>query len=141
MIIDKYLYFRTQADQDDDDGIDDSLYLPARQITALVPTSTTALTIFFESMYNNQGGWDNEVVISDSVVVNCTAGKVRQVMETLVRSINSNKLYGDGLITVADDVTTTYLTSSASADETVDAKVLDAGITSCGAITIAAALS
>jgi len=141
MIIDKYLYFRTQADQDDDDGIDDSLYLPARQIKALIPTSTTALTIFFESMYNNQGGTDDEVVISDSVVINCTAGKVRQVMETLVRAINSNKLYGDGLITVADDVTTTYLTSSASADETVGAKVLDAGITTCGAITIAAALS
>ena len=141
MITDKYLYFRTQADQDDDDGIDDSLYLPARQITAIVPTSTTAITIFFESMYNNQGGSDNEVVISDSVVINCTQGKVRQVMETLVRSINSNKLYGDGTITVADDVTTTYLTSSAAADETVDAKVLDAGITSCGAITIAAALS
>ena len=141
MINDKYLYFRTQADQADDDGIDDSLYLPARQITALVPTSTTALTIFFESMYNNQGGTDDEVVISDSVVINCTAGKVKQVMEHLVRSINSNKLYGDGLITVADDVTTTYLTSSAAADETVDAKVLDAGITSCGAITIAAALS
>lgn len=141
MIIDKYLYFRTQADQDNDDGIDDSLYLPARQITALVPTSTTALTIFFESMYNNQGGSDNEVVISDSVVINCTQGKVRQVMETLVRSINSNKLYGDGTITVADDVTTTYLTSAAAADETVDAKVLDAGITTCGAITIAAALS
>ena len=141
MIIDKYLYFRTQADQDDDDGIDDSLYLPARQITALVPTSTTALTIFFESMYNNQGGSDNEVVISDSVVVNCTQGKVKQVMETLVRSMNANKLYGDGLITVADDVTTTYLTSAAAADETVSAKVLDAGITTCGAITIAAALS
>ena len=141
MIIDKYLYFRTQADQADDDGIDDSLYLPARQITALVPTSTTALTIFFESMYNNQGGTDDEVVISDSVVINCTAGKVKQVMEHLVRSINSNKLYGDGLITVADDVTTTYLTSSAAADETVDAKVLDAGITSCGAITIATVLS
>ena len=141
MIIDKYLYFRTQADQDNDDGIDDSLYLPVRQIKALVPTSTTALTIFFESMYNNQGGTDNEVVISDSVVVNCTAGKVKQVMETLVRSINSNKLYGDGLITVADDVTTTYLTSSAAADETVAAKVLDGGITTCGAITIAAANS
>jgi hypothetical protein len=141
MIIDKYLYFRTQADQDNDDGIDDSLYLPARQITALVPTSTTALTIFFESMYNNQGGSDNEVVISDSVIINCTQGKVRQVMETLVRSMNSNKLYGDGIITVADDVTTTYLTSAAAADETVDAKVLDAGITTCGNITIAAALS
>ena len=141
MIIDKYLYFRTQADQDDDDGIDDSLYLPARQITALVPTSTTALTIFFESMYNDQGGSDNEVVISDNVVVNCTAGKVRQVMETLVRSINSNHLYNDGIIVVADDVTTTYLTSAAAADETVSAKKLDGGITTCGAISIAAALS
>ena len=141
MIIDKYLYFRTQADQDDDDGIDDSLYLPARQITALVPTSTTALTIFFESMYNDQGGTDDEVVISDSVIVNCTAGRVKQVMEHLVRAINSNHLYGDGIIVVADDVTTTYLTSSAAADETVGAKILDSGITTCGAITIAAALS
>tara|TARA_R100000458_G_scaffold18285_1_gene15883 strand:+ start:471 stop:896 length:426 start_codon:yes stop_codon:yes gene_type:complete len=141
MIIDKYLYFRTQADQNDDDGIDDSLYLPARQIKALVPTSTTALTIFFESMYNTFTAGDDEEVISDSVVINCTQGKVKQVMETLVRAINSNKLYGDGTITVADDVTTTYLTSAAGADETVAAKVLDSGITTCGAITIAAANS
>lgn len=141
MIIDKYLYFRTQADQNDDDGIDDSLYLPARQIKALVPTSTTALTIFFESIYNTFTAGDDEEVVSDSVVVNCTAGKVKQVMETLVRAINSNKLYGDGTITVADDVTTTYLTSAAGADETVSAKKLDAGITTCGAITIAAANS
>ena len=142
MINDKYLYFRTQADQADDDGIDDSLYLPARTITAIVPTSATAITIFFESMYNTWGNVAEDLnAISDSVIINCTAGKVRQVMEHLVRSINSNKLYGDGIIVVADDVTTTYLTSSASADETVDAKVLDSGITSCGAITIAAALS
>ena len=142
MIIDKYLYFRKQTDQDNDDGIDDSLFLPARQITAMVPTSTTALTIFFESMYNNQGGTDNEVVIADSVVVNCTAGKVKQVMETLVRSINSSyPAYSDGIIVVADDVTTTYLTSAAAADETVSAKTLDSGITDCGAITIAAALT
>ena len=142
MIIDKYLYFRTQADEDNDDGIDDSLYLPARQIRAIVPTSTTAITIFFESMYNTFANVAEDLnVISDSVTINCTAGKVKQVMETLVRSINSNKLYGDGIIVVADDVTTTYLTSSAAADETVSAKVLDGGITSCGNITIAAANS
>jgi hypothetical protein len=141
--MDKYLYFRTQADQDSDDGIDDSLYLPVRQITAIVPTSTTAITIFFESMYNTFANVAEDLnVISDSVIINCTAGKVKQVMETLVRSINSSyPAYSDGIIVVADDVTTTYLTSSAAADETVDAKVLDAGITSCGAITIAAANS
>ena len=141
MIIDKYLYFRKQTDQDNDDGIDDSLFLPARQITAMVPTSTTALTIFFESMYNDQGGSDNEVVISDSVVLTCTQGKVKQAIQTIVQAINSNKLYQDGLIVVADDVTTTYLTSSAAADETVSATYVDSGITACASITIAAALS
>ena len=141
MITDKFLYFRTQADQDNDDGIDDSLYLPARQITALVPTSTTALTIFFESMYNDQGGTDNEVVISDSVVLTCTQGKVKQAIQTIVQAINSNRLYQDGLIVVADDVTTTYLTSSAAADETITATYVDSGITACASITIATALS
>ena len=141
MIIDKYLYFRKQTDQDSDDGIDDSLFLPARQITAMVPTSTTALTIFFESMYNDQGGSDNEVVISDSVVLTCTQGKVKQAIQTIVQAINSNKLYQDGLIVVADDVTTTYLTSSAAADETINATYVDSGITACASITIAAALS
>jgi hypothetical protein len=141
MIIDKYLYFRKQTDQDSDDGIDDSLFLPARQITAMVPTSTTALTIFFESMYNDQGGSDNEVVISDSVVLTCTQGKVKQAIQTIVQAINSNRLYQDGLIVVADDVTTTYLTSSASADETITATYVDSGITACASITIATALS
>ena len=141
MIIDKYLYFRKQTDQDSDDGIDDSLFLPARQITAMVPTSTTALTIFFESMYNDQGGSDNEVVISDSVVLTCTQGKVKQAIQTIVQAINSNRLYQDGLIVVADDVTTTYLTSSAAADETINATYVDSGITACASITIATALS
>jgi hypothetical protein len=141
MIIDKYLYFRKQTDQDSDDGIDDSLFLPARQITAMVPTSTTALTIFFESMYNNQGGTDDEVVISDSVVLTCTQGKVKQAIQTLVQAINSNHLYQDGLIVVADDVTTTYLTSVAAADETITATYVDSGITACASITIATALS
>ena len=107
----------------------------------MVPTSTTALTIFFESMYNNQGGTDNEVVISDSVVLTCTVGKVKQAIQTIVQAINSNRLYQDGLIVVADDVTTTYLTSSSAADETITATYVDSGITACASITIAAALS
>lgn len=136
--MEKYLYFRTQADQDNDDGIDDSIYIKASSITGLVPTSTTALTIFFESVKNNPGfaGGTNEEVIRDSVIVNCTAGKVKQVIQTIVRAINSSApLYNDGVIVVADDVTTTL------ADATVAAKYIDGGITSCGAITVAAALS
>ena len=140
--MDKYFYFRTQADQDADDGIDDSLCLPVRQIRGMNPTSDTALTIWFDSVYNTYTGGDAEVVISDSVILNVTQGKTQEVLETLIRVINSSyPAYTDGFITVADDVTTTYLTSSASADETVAAQYLSGHITSCGAITIAAANS
>ena len=139
----KYLYFRTVADQDDNDGIDDSVYVKASSITGMFPTSATAITIFFESVKNQAGnGTDDENVISDSVIINHTAGLGKQVMHTIVRAINSTApLYNDGVITVADDVTTTYLTSTAGADETVSAQYIDGGITSCGAITVAAALS
>ena len=136
--MEKYLYFRTQADEDNDDGIDDSIYIPASSITGLVPTSTSALTIFFDSVKNNPGfaGASGDEVVKDSVVINCTAGKVKQVMQTIVRAINSYApLYNDGVIVVADDVTTTF------ADATVAAKYIDSGITDCGAITIKAALS
>ena len=140
--MDKYFYFRTQADQDNDDGIDDSLCLPVRMIRSMNPSSDTAITITFDSVYNTSTDGDNEVVIGDTVVLNVNQGKTKEVLERLVEVINSSyPAYNDGFITVADDVTTTYLTSAAGADETVDAKVLDAGITTCGAITIAGANS
>ena len=140
--MDKYFYFRTQADQDADDGIDDSLCLPVRQIRGMNPTSDTALTIWFDSVYNTYTGGDGEVVISDSVILNVTQGKTQEVLETLIRVMNSSyPAYTDGFITVADDVTTTYLTSPAGADETVLGQYLSGHITSCGAITIAAANS
>ena len=140
--MDKYFYFRTQADQDNDDGIDDSLCLPVRMIRSMNPSSDTAITITFDSVYNTSTDGDNEVVIGDTVVLNVNQGKTKEVLERLVEVINSSyPAYIDGFITVADDVTTTYLTSAAGADETVSAVYVDAGITTCGAITIAAANS
>ena len=141
--MEKYLYFRAVADQDADDGSDDSIYVPAKRVTGLVPTSATVLTIFFESVLNESGNaiGDDEDVISDSVAITCTQGKVKEVMSTIVAAINSNHLYSDGVIVVADDVTTTYLTSTAAADETVVGKYISPQITACGATTVASVLS
>ena len=141
--MEKYLYFRAVTDQDSDDGSDDSLYIPAKRVTGLVPTSATVLTIFFESVLNESGNaiGDDEDVISDSVAITCTQGKVKEVMRTIVAAINSNHLYSDGVIVVADDVTTTYLTSTASADETVVGQYLSPHITACGAPSVATVLS
>ena len=70
-------------------------------------------------------------MISDSVILNVTQGKTQEVLETLIRVINSSyPAYTDGFITVADDVTTTYLTSSAAADETEAAQYVSSHITS-----------
>jgi len=141
--MEKYLYFRAVTDQDSDDGSDDSLYIPAKRVTGLVPTSATVLTIFFESVLNESGNaiGDDEDVISDSVAITCTQGKVKEVMRTIVAAINSNHLYSDGVIVVADDVTTTHETSTASADETVVGQYISPHITACAAPTIATVLS
>ena len=140
--MEKYLYFRAVTDQVNDDGSDDSIYVPAKRITGLVPTSTTVLTIFFESVLNERSnGSDHEDVISDSIAITCTQGKVKEVMRTIVAAINSNHLYSDGVIVVADDVTTTYLTSPAGADETVVGQYLHPAITACGAPTVAPILA
>ncbi len=107
-----------------------------------MPTSTTVLTIFFESVLNEAGnGTDDENVISDSIALTCTQGKVKEVMRTLVAAINSNHLYSDGVIVVADDVTTTHETSLTGADETVVGKYVSPHITACGATTVATVLS
>ena len=55
-------------------------------------------------------------------------------MDSIIRSINGGP-HSDGWIVVADDMTTNY------ANETVAAKYIDADLTSCGAINMAAALS
>ena len=111
--MEKYLYFRTQADEDNDDGVDDSLYVKVSNVTGILTTSTTAITIFFNSVKNEAGnGTDDENVISDSVIINVTAGKTKQVMQAIIRAINSTgPLYNDGVIVVADPVTSVPLGS------------------------------
>ena len=147
MIIDKYLYFRAQTDQDSDDGINDSVYVPIRKIRGMTPTSATALTIYFESIYNTYNGAEATALTNDSVVLTVTAGKMQQAMAAIAAAMTSNRLYQDGSITIADDVTTTYLTSGATygtgaADESLDAGTyIDSSITACASISVTAALS
>ena len=72
-------------------------------------------------------GQNGEIIIQDSVLLNITVGKSLQVIKAISEAITGHK-HSDGVIVIADDLST-------------NAVVLDAGITSCGAITVAAALS
>mgnify|MGYP003660196530 CR=1 FL=1 len=141
--MEKYLYFRTEADDIDNDDSSSSGVFPVSSLKGMHPTSDTAITLFFEPVIRNSGdGQDGNVVNNDSVVINVIAGRVREVMEAIIAEIAKPQIANSGaFIVVADDLTTTVLTSAAGADETVVPVVLNQYISSCGAITIATVLS
>ena len=132
------LYFRTVADEDNDDnnGAQTSCCFPASRLRAMNPTADTALTLYFDSMKNTEGADDqaDEITIADTVALTITANTHEAVMKALVRAINGKKSNpkSDGILVVADDVTTHV------AGSTVDAVVFDRNVTSCGAIAVAA---
>ena len=132
--MEKYLYFRTVADEDDDDAAADTLALPARRIVAMAPSADTTITVWFESVNNMQTDGANELVLKDSAVITVTAHRHKKVLQSIVRAINGGP-HQSGFITVADDTTTDY-------DGTTRAAVyIDNDITAMAAITIAAANS
>ena len=149
--MEKYLYFRTVADEDDDDAITaDSALVPVSKITGFYPsnsgsagTAADELTIYFDSINNIQTAGNDEVVKSDSVLLNITAGQSFNVMQAIVDAINATgAAYQDGYIVIADDATTTVGASSIEGNNaTKDAIYIHSGITSCGAITVTAANS
>ena len=144
MKIDKWLYFRTVADEDNDDGdtasagtSPTSICFPASAIMGIAPSSDTAITIKVKNLISEEQdalGKRRNYNGDDSVVLNVTQGKTFEVMEELTRLIN-NKTHSDGFTVVADDMTTN------AADATVAAQYLHSDITTCGAINMAVAAS
>ncbi len=132
--MEKYFYFRTQSAIGHDDDAAQSLMVPVSKLTGILPSNSGAdgtaadeLTLFFEPLNNIHTHADNDIIIQDSVLLNITVGKSLQVIKAIGEAITGHK-HSDGVIVVADDLST-------------NAVVLDAGIITCGAITIAAALS
>jgi len=133
--MEKYLYFRKNADVDDDDGIDDSIYVPVSRITGVRPTAAGKLAIVFRSVNNESGNIAEDLsVISDAVVLIHTAGHAKEVMEAIARAMNEGP-HSDGCITIADFSTTTI------DDATVRTQLVHPEITSVQSIAVAAALS
>ena len=139
MKIDKWLYFRTVADEDNDDGdtasagtSPTSICFPASSIMSIAPSSDTAITIKVSPLISgeqNALGTRRSYHGEDNVILNVNQGKTFEVMEELTRLIN-NKTHSDGFTVVADDMTTTF------GGATVPAQYFHTDVTSCGAITV-----
>ena len=90
------LYFRSVADEDNDDGTESaatnltSLLIPASRLRAMNPTSDTLLSLSFDSIKNTSGA-DNtvaEVTVADTVALTINSNQHREVMNRIVATTN-----------------------------------------------------
>ena len=144
--MDKYLYFRGVADEDNDDGDGassgvnpTSIAIPARNITGIAPASDTTLKIYFLSVRNQgphggQAGATGDEIVQDSVTISVTTHRHKKVIDTIIRAMND--VHSDGFIDVCDDVATLY------GDSTIAAVKLHKDITGVAdtGISVAAAM-
>lgn len=139
MKIEKWLYFRTVTNETNDDGDagssghePTSICFPANAIGSMGVASTSSVRIKLNNLKNDQEpevGRRRNYAGDDRVTINCTAGKAFEVMEALSQAISNNS-HTDGLIVVADDVTTN------AAGATVKAEYFHPHVTSCGSIVV-----
>ena len=104
----KYFYFRTEAAVADDDDKARSAMIPVERFRGAIPTNSSAgtaaniITLFFESAANMAGaGQNGEIIIQDTVVLNVTAGKAKDVLVALAEAANGHP-HSDGIIVVAE---------------------------------------
>ena len=129
------LFFRTQADEASNDGIDDSVCLPASALHSISPKDDTTIKMYFHPVKRNlhfHGDMigDSGLGTLDYVELNVVQGDTFEVCNELVRIINSAP-HSDGFIVIADDMTTTDSATTALADLTVSAQYAHPSITSC----------
>jgi hypothetical protein len=106
MLQDKYLYFRNQADEDDDDSSGDSALFPLKNFMGMHPTGASAITLFFlPQIVQPHDAGNNAFTNNDSVVLAITEGTAFEVMRDLVAAFNGGP-HSDGFLVVADDMAT-----------------------------------
>ena len=124
-----YLYFRTQATLGDDDSSADSMCFPLSRLTGMVPTADDTLTLFFqpvimkEKVQFDHDGDSTTSVINDKVVCTIGANDHKDAISALARlfsgAATGGSIYNDGLIVVADDLSSTYAVSEITALSTI----------------------
>ncbi len=126
-----YLYFRTEAAVGDDDGSGNSACYPAAHFRGAEMASDTSMLLFFQNLKRPDGHGNSlvnddaaNIPLVDSVAINITANKGKEVLEAIVGAMNAG--LNSGFIVVADD----------AADAAGGTQYLSSDITSCGTITI-----
>jgi len=125
----QFWYFRTVTDEDVDNFQNDSILLPVEDITIILPTAADELTIYHKQSTRVQAQAEVVAGRNGRIILNVTAGKMEQVIRTLIADINASpRNKPSGVTTIADDSTIDFDNS------TRNPIYIDSGITSCGAL-------
>ena len=119
----RYFYFRTVADIADDDSTVDSILIPVDNIVAFHITGNTTIEAYFDSVTfieTDQGARNTDKV---ALTINDSSG--HKVIKALCEATNQGP-HHDGIVTIADDVTGTYLTGDITACSTITTVALEA---------------
>ena len=122
-IMKRYFYFRTVADIADDDSTVDSILIPVDNIVAFHITGNTTIEAYFDSVTfieTDQGARNTDKV---ALTINDSSG--HKVIKALCEATNQGP-HHDGIVTIADDVTGTYLTGDITACSTITTVALEA---------------
>ena len=131
----KMLFFRTQADEANVDGIDDQLCVRADRLVSMSPASATTIEMLFESVKNNTL-MNNSQLTYDKVTLTVTQGDIQEVMDALVAKINSYP-HSNGFIVIADDCATTDSATSSLDNQTLSTVYAHPSISGIASITVA----
>ena len=107
----KFLYFRTQATDADDDSHDDSACYPASSLMGMAPASDSTLELAFLPRLRRPGNFG---IDHDLVTLTLTTNNTHiAAMKAIVDAINSN-ITNENMIVVANDDSggTEYLAKS-----------------------------
>jgi hypothetical protein len=109
---DKFFYFRTVADEDDDDNSVDSIMLPVSRITGVLPggvafTETrTKVIIYFDSSTQQVLNFNQDLTSGGygHILLNINTDTSKDVIKAIVNAAGPNGP-SDPVIVIADDTT------------------------------------
>ena len=109
---DKYFYFRSAADEDDDDAAVNSVMVPVKNITGMEPYGAiTNVRVWFENTTDptlaGSGSFDATSGNQGYVDLTVTRGKLKEVISKIASATNAGP-HTDGVTVIADDSTTDY---------------------------------
>jgi hypothetical protein len=130
------LFFRTQGDEANVDGIDDQLCIAADRLVSIQPATDTRIQMMFHSVKNNIL-MNNEQLSYDYVTLTVKEGDIQEALDGIIQTINGHP-NSNGFIVIADDCVTTDSAVVALDDQAISKVYCHPSITGVHAISVAA---